>query len=98
MLLTDEGYDTSENGVCTDRGGDIVLDVSDISAGSVARISLALSCAHNVPFESTRTDDLRVDLSVDGTKTHGDWTYSLSKCGPIGPSSSRTVIAFSRPG
>lgn len=80
MALIDEGYETSEKGVSSDRDGDAVLDVSETNAGTVARVSLALSCAHNVPFESTRTED------------------SLSKWGPIGPSSRRTVIALSRPG
>ena len=59
MDLIDEGYESSEKGVSSDRGGDIVLDVSQINAGTVVgRVSLALSCAHNVPFESTRTEDL----------------------------------------
>ena len=66
--LTDGVNETSESGVSSDRGGDIVLDVSQINAGSAARTSLALSCAHNVPFESTRTEDLHVDRSVDRTK------------------------------
>ena len=54
-------------GVSSERGGDAVLDVSEINGGSVARTSLALSWAHNAPFESTRTDDL-MNQSVNGTK------------------------------
>ena len=40
--LTGGGNETSENGVSKDRG-DIVLDVSEVNAGSTGRISLALS-------------------------------------------------------
>lgn len=65
MVLTDEGYESSEKGVSSDRGGDAVLDVSEINAGTVGRTSLALSCAHNVPFESTRTDDLTNQLAIN---------------------------------
>jgi len=68
------------------------------TAGSAGRTSLTLSSAYNVPFASTRAEDLRIYRSVDGTKYEALLTYSLSKWGPIGPSSKRTVIAFSCPG
>ena len=80
--MTEEGYESSEKGVSRDRGGDAVLDVSEINAGTaVGRTSLALSCAHNVPFESTRTEDLTSNwqLISQWHKEEGVLTYSLSK-------------------